>query len=65
MNQAVERQHVEGLVLECIRPQMEKCFIEGKVFIKMKPAEKRELTKHVQMIFQDPYSSLDPRKKST
>lgn len=35
----------------------------GKNIYKMKPAEKRELTKHVQMIFQDPYSSLDPRKK--
>lgn len=29
----------------------------------MNPAQKKEFTKKVQMIFQDPYSSLDPRMK--
>ena len=36
---------------------------KGKDVHKMSPAEKKEFTKHVQMIFQDPYSSLDPRMK--
>lgn len=36
---------------------------KGKNVHKMSPAEKKEFTKHVQMIFQDPYSSLDPRMK--
>ena len=35
----------------------------GKLVHKLNSAEKKEFTKHVQMIFQDPYSSLDPRKK--
>lgn len=36
---------------------------KGKNIHKMNNAEKKEFTKHVQMIFQDPYSSLDPRLK--
>ncbi|MBO5461408.1 MAG: ATP-binding cassette domain-containing protein [Ruminococcus sp.] len=35
----------------------------GKDVHKMSSAEKKEFTKKVQMIFQDPYSSLDPRLK--
>lgn len=35
----------------------------GKDVHKMNPSERKEFTKHVQMIFQDPYSSLDPRLK--
>lgn len=35
----------------------------GKDVHKMKASEKKEFTKKVQMIFQDPYSSLDPRLK--
>lgn len=36
---------------------------KGKDVHKMNAAERKEFTKHVQMIFQDPYSSLDPRMK--
>lgn len=36
---------------------------KGKNIHKMNPAEKKDFTKQVQMIFQDPYSSLDPRMK--
>lgn len=36
---------------------------KGKDVHKMSSAEKKEFTKKVQMIFQDPYSSLDPRLK--
>ena len=35
----------------------------GKDVHKMNAAQKKEFTKKVQMIFQDPYSSLDPRMK--
>ena len=35
----------------------------GKDVHKMNLEQRREFTKHVQMIFQDPYSSLDPRLK--
>ncbi|MDO4474522.1 MAG: ATP-binding cassette domain-containing protein [Eubacteriales bacterium] len=36
---------------------------KGKDVHAMKGSEIKEFTKHVQMIFQDPYSSLDPRLK--
>lgn len=36
---------------------------KGKDVHKMSAAERKEFTKQVQMIFQDPYSSLDPRMK--
>ena len=36
---------------------------KGKDVHRMSNAEKKEFTKSVQMIFQDPYSSLDPRLK--
>ena len=36
---------------------------KGKDINKMTAAERKEFTKKVQMIFQDPYSSLDPRMK--
>ena len=36
---------------------------KGKDIHKLNAAGRKELTKHVQMIFQDPYSSLDPRLK--
>ena len=36
---------------------------KGKDINKMSAAERKEFTKQVQMIFQDPYSSLDPRMK--
>ncbi|MBQ2651046.1 MAG: ATP-binding cassette domain-containing protein [Clostridia bacterium] len=38
-------------------------YYKGKDINKMSPAERKEFTKQVQMIFQDPYSSLDPRMK--
>lgn len=36
---------------------------KGKDINKMTAAERKEFTKKVQMVFQDPYSSLDPRMK--
>lgn len=37
-------------------------FFEGNDIVKTKGKERRMLTKDLQMIFQDPYSSLNPRK---
>lgn len=34
----------------------------GKDVRKMNSSERKDYTRHVQMVFQDPYSSLDPRK---
>ncbi|MDO4265480.1 MAG: ATP-binding cassette domain-containing protein [Eubacteriales bacterium] len=39
-----------------------KVLFRGKDIGKMNAAERKEYTRHVQMVFQDPYSSLDPRK---
>lgn len=39
-----------------------KILLEGKDITGLKGKEKKELTKKIQMIFQDPYSSLNPRK---
>jgi len=35
---------------------------EGKNLAACRPAEMRQIRRHMQMIFQDPYSSLNPRK---
>ena len=52
----------EEPVSESMVRRMDKCYI-GRNIHKMSNAEKKEFTKHVQMIFQDPYSSLDSRLK--
>ena len=38
-------------------------YFEGKEILHLPKGEVRELRKHVQMIFQDPYASLNPRMK--
>ncbi len=37
-------------------------YFEGRNLRAYPPAEMRQLRRHMQMIFQDPYSSLNPRK---
>lgn len=37
--------------------------VEGKDLTKLSAKEMREMRKHVQMVFQDPYTSLDPRMR--
>ncbi|MFX0550029.1 ABC transporter ATP-binding protein [Hathewaya histolytica] len=56
------------LILNLIKPSSGKVLFDRKIIydvenkIEMKNSELRELRRHMQIIFQDPYSSLDPRK---
>lgn len=48
-------------LLRLTPPTSGKCIIEGKDIFAMKRKELRAMRPKMQMIFQDPYSSLDPR----
>jgi len=48
-------------VLHLIEPTDGQIFFEGKDITHPKPKELRQLREQMQIIFQDPYSSLDPR----
>ncbi|ABN69454.1 oligopeptide/dipeptide ABC transporter, ATPase subunit [Staphylothermus marinus F1] len=52
---------VGRLVLRLLKPTSGKVFFEGKDIFKLKGKELREFRKKAQMVFQDPYSSLNPR----
>lgn len=49
-------------VLRLIEPTGGKIFYDGKDITKIKGGEMRELRGNMQIIFQDPYASIDPRK---
>lgn len=49
------------LMLNMIEPTSGSVFFNGEDVSKAKPKEMRELTQKMQIIFQDPYASLDPR----
>ena len=48
-------------ILRLIEPTAGEIFYKGKNITKASPAEMRSLRKEIQIIFQDPYSSLNPR----
>ncbi|TAH25413.1 MAG: ABC transporter ATP-binding protein [Cytophagales bacterium] len=48
-------------ILRLIEPTSGKILLEGEDIVKMKKEELRKLRKDIQIIFQDPYSSLNPR----
>jgi oligopeptide transport system ATP-binding protein len=48
-------------VLRLIEPSGGKVVFEGKDIMSVPPAELRGIRKQMQIVFQDPYSSLDPR----
>lgn len=48
-------------ILHLIEPTSGKIFFEGKDITKLKPRELKKLRPQMQIIFQDPYSSLNPR----
>tara|TARA_B100001173_G_scaffold62284_1_gene52539 strand:- start:11 stop:976 length:966 start_codon:yes stop_codon:yes gene_type:complete len=50
-------------IIRLIEPSKGKIFYNNKNIIKFKEKEMRELRKDFQIIFQDPFASLDPRKK--
>jgi oligopeptide/dipeptide ABC transporter ATP-binding protein len=49
-------------VLRLIEPTEGKIYFEGRDICKLNAKETRKLRRDLQIIFQDPYSSLDPRK---
>jgi len=50
------------LILRLEEPTVGKIYFEGKNILECKPKEMRKLRRNMQMIFQDPYSSLDFRQ---
>ena len=49
-------------ILRLIEPTSGEIIFEGQDVSKLSPSKLRALRKDMQLIFQDPYSSLDPRK---
>lgn len=48
-------------ILQLIQPTEGEVLYEGKNLVGMNPSELRKLRKDLQIVFQDPYASLDPR----
>ncbi|MBI3913464.1 MAG: dipeptide ABC transporter ATP-binding protein [Chloroflexi bacterium] len=48
-------------ILQLYRPTEGEVFFEGKDLARLKGEELRRMRRHMQMIFQDPYASLNPR----
>ena len=49
-------------ILRLIEPTSGKILYNGTDIMDVKPRKMRDLRKELQIIFQDPYSSIDPRK---
>ena len=49
-------------ILRLIEPTSGEVFFEGKDVVKMDKKEMHEMRREMQIIFQDPYASLNPRK---
>lgn len=50
-------------ILRLVEPTKGQVIFEGRDIVKMKKSDMRKERKNMQIIFQDPYSSLDPRMK--
>ncbi|MFP3513557.1 ATP-binding cassette domain-containing protein, partial [Peribacillus sp. SIMBA_075] len=48
-------------ILQLLQPTEGEVIYEGKNLVGMRHSELRKLRKSMQMVFQDPYASLDPR----
>jgi oligopeptide/dipeptide ABC transporter ATP-binding protein len=51
------------LITRLIEPSFGKVYFNGIDLYALKEKELRQMRRHIQMIFQDPYTSLNPRKK--
>lgn len=49
------------MLVNLYEPSGGKIFFEGKELTGLKPSERRQYCKDIQLIFQDPYASLNPR----
>jgi oligopeptide/dipeptide ABC transporter ATP-binding protein len=54
---------VARCVLNLIRPTAGEVLFEGRDVLALAPREMRAVRRHLQIIFQDPYGSLDPRMR--
>lgn len=54
---------VARCVLNLIRPTAGEVYFEGRDVLALSPREMRAVRRHLQIIFQDPYGSLDPRMR--
>jgi peptide/nickel transport system ATP-binding protein len=50
-------------VVRLIEPETGSITLDGTDLLKLSRAEMREATRHIQMVFQDPFGSLNPRRK--
>jgi oligopeptide transport system ATP-binding protein len=50
-------------LLRLIEPTSGEVMLQGRDFLSLRPRELRAARKHVQIVFQDPYSSLNPRMR--
>lgn len=50
-------------ILRLLEPTSGECKFQGKDIFEMNSSEMREVRKSMQMVFQDPYSSLNPKKR--
>jgi peptide/nickel transport system ATP-binding protein len=51
-------------IVRLIDPDKGSIVLEGKDWAKMTRANVRQETRHIQMVFQDPFASLNPRRKA-
>lgn len=54
---------VGKMLVNLLRPTSGKIFFDGKELTAMKAAERKQYCKDIQLIFQDPYASLNPRMR--
>ncbi len=54
---------IARLITRLIEPTFGDIYFQGTNLASLKPEEMRQMRRHIQMIFQDPFTSLNPRKK--